>query len=61
MLDGKAWQRGCARLFAGLNKLELQTELQARVHKHTLIRPFYAPSIDIVDRIEIRVEFNRVK
>ena len=61
MLDGKAWQRGGARPFAGLNKLELQTELQVRVRNHTLIRPLSAPSIDTMDKTELQVEFNRVK
>ena len=56
-----AWQRGGARLFAGLNKLELLTELQACICNHTLIRPFSALGVDIMDRTELRVEFNGVK
>ena len=39
MLDGKAWQKGGARPFAGLNKRELQCELQARVQNHTFSAP----------------------
>ena len=51
MLDGKARQKRGARLFASLNKLELQSELQARVQNHT----FSAPEVfNHTDEIHIK-------
>ena len=61
MLDGKAWQKGGARPFAGLNKLELQSELQARVRNHTLTRPSFAPHITTMDKADLQEEFKEVK
>ena len=51
MLDGKARQKRGARLFASLNKLELQSELQACVQNHT----FSAPEVfNHTDEIHIK-------
>ena len=61
MLDGKAWQKGGARAFAGLNKPELQSELQARVRNHTLTRPSFAPHITTMDKADLQEEFKEVK
>ena len=61
MLDGKAWQKGGARPFGGLNKHELQSELQTRVQNHTLTRPSFAPHITTIDKADLQEEFKEVK
>ena len=45
MLNRIAWKRGGAKPFDGLDKEELQQELRARVHNHSLRRQPLVPSI----------------
>ena len=61
MLAGKAWKRGGTRPFNGLDKLEQQTELKARVRNGSYSGQPLAKHLRLMNKKELEAEFTDLR